>query len=534
MHDSALLRRYVDTGSDDAFAALVQSYLPLVYGAALRKVGGDTHLAQDVAQLAFVALAREAPRLRQHPDLAGWLFTSTRFLAANAVRTERRRRAREALVMAELLEDDLPVGGNARMQAMLDDVLMELQQLDRQILILRFYRGLRLAEIGAQINSTENAVQKRVERALERLRERFARIGITSAAAALLAALESHGAVAVPAGLKASAITAGLAAGGGGVVATASVGIAAAAKWALAAGAAAVLIGTVVLVGYRRENERLRTELASAGPKASAVPQGAPAQVAVGTGVSGQPTRPLPAPSRVGVDPISTLATTAPQSVGQSSPRVVSISGDLVPLAIEYPRPLFAGTPRPISLPNLEPPPSTEPEPIMVDRTTRLLSKGRPVASSDALPVIGELSFITDGDKSGRDGAYVELGPGVQWVQIDLGAPAVIDVVAVWHFHSQARVYHDVVILVSDDPRFGDPKKAVAIFNNDSDNSARLGLGPPYQRSYLETHRGKVLEAGAYGRYVRLYSNGNTSDAMNHYCEVEVFGRMPRSALRGK
>lgn len=532
MHDSALLRRYVDTGSDDAFAALVESYLPLVYGAALRRVGSDTHLAQDVTQLAFVALAREAPRLRQHPDLAGWLFTSTRFLAANAVRTERRRRAREALVGPELPEGDVPVGSSARMQAMLDDVLMELQQLDRQILLLRFYRGLRLAEIGAQINSTENAVQKRIERALERLRARFAKIGITSAAAALLVALESNGAVVSPAGLKTSALTAGLAASGGGVAATTSIGISAAAKWAIAAGVAAGLISTVALVGSLLENRRLRTELANTASKAAEATQTSPAPGVFGSSNSGPPTSPLAASGRVEADAMPALETPAPKA--QSAPRVGSISGDLVPLVIEYPRPLFAGTPLPIGLPNLELPPSTEPPPIMVDRTTRLLSTNRPVTSSDALPVIGGLSFITDGDKSGRDGAYVELGPGVQWVQIDLGATAVIDAVSVWHFHSQARAYHDVVILVSDDPTFANPKTALVIFNNDSDNSARLGLGPPYQRPYLETNRGKVVLTGAYGRYVRLYSNGNTSDEMNHYCEVEVFGRPPRTSPRGR
>lgn len=522
MHDSALLRRYVDTSSDDAFAALVQSYLPLVYGAALRRVGGDTHLAQDVAQLAFVALAREAPRLRQHPDLAGWLFTSTRFLAANAVRTERRRRAREAVVIAEQSEADQPVGGSARMQAMLDDVLMELQQLDRQILLLRFYRGLRLAEIGAQINSTENAVQKRLERALERLRERFAKIGITSAAAALMAALESHGAVAVPAGLKASAITAGLAASGGGVVGTTATGLSAAAKWTLAAGAAAVLISAVVLVGYRRENERLRTQLASTAPQAGEVRSVAPARAAIGPGVSVQASPPAPAPSPVQVDLTPVLARTLPQAAGPSAPRVSSISGDLVPLVIEYPRPLFAGTPRPFNIDNLEVSPSTEP--IMVERATRLLSQGRPVTSSDGLPVIGELSFITDGDKSGKDGAYVELGPGLQWVQIDLGAAAVIDAIAVWHFHSQARVYHDVVIRVSNDPSFTKPQEIFTVFNNDRDNSARLGAG--HDRAYIETHRGKAVESGLYGRYVRLYTNGNTSDELNHYCEVQVFGQV--------
>jgi hypothetical protein len=195
-------------------------------------------------------------------------------------------------------------------------------------------------------------------------------------------------------------------------------------------------------------------------------------------------------------------------------------AADKVPLKVEYPKPLFAGTPRPISLPNLEPAGTKRPD-IMVSADTKLLSKGKPVTSSDSLPVIGELSYLTDGDKSGIDGAYVELGPGVQWVQLDLGASAKIAAVAVWHFHSQARVYHDVVIQISDDKEF--KKGVTTIFNNDDDNSAKLGKGT--DKSYVETNTGRVVDGkGTVGRYVRLYSNGNTSDELNHYCEVEVYG----------
>ncbi len=198
---------------------------------------------------------------------------------------------------------------------------------------------------------------------------------------------------------------------------------------------------------------------------------------------------------------------------------VVAHAADM-PLKVEYPKPLFAGTPRPVSLANLEPADTKRPV-IMVAPDVTLLSKGKKVTSSDALPVIGELSYITDGDKTGIDGAYVELGPGVQWVQVDLGASAKIAAVAVWHFHSQARVYHDVIIQVSDDAEF--KKGVTTIFNNDDDNSAKLGKGKDL--AYVEVNYGRVVDAkNTTGRYVRLISNGNTSDELNHYCEIEVFG----------
>jgi hypothetical protein len=196
-------------------------------------------------------------------------------------------------------------------------------------------------------------------------------------------------------------------------------------------------------------------------------------------------------------------------------------AADKMPLKVELPRPLFAGTPRPITgISNLEAAGVKRPD-IMVSADTKLLSKGKTVTSSDALPVIGELSFLTDGDKTGTDGTYVELGPGVQWVQIDLGASANVAAVAVWHFHSQERVYHDVIVQISDDKDF--KKGVTTVFNTDDDNSAKLGKGS--DKSYRETFAGRVVDGkGTKGRYVRLYSNGNTSDELNHYCEVEVFG----------
>ncbi len=194
---------------------------------------------------------------------------------------------------------------------------------------------------------------------------------------------------------------------------------------------------------------------------------------------------------------------------------------DKVPLKIELPRPLFAGTPRPIQMANLEQLSTAPRKDLMVPAGTTLLSKGKTVTSSDSLPVIGELTFLTDGDKSGTDGTYVELGPGLQWVQVDLGSASNVAAVVAWHFHSQARVYHDVIVQVSDDKDF--KKGVTTLYNNDDDNSAKLGKGG--DKAYIETFSGRLIEGkGAKGRYVRLYSNGNTSDELNHYCEVEVFG----------
>jgi hypothetical protein len=191
------------------------------------------------------------------------------------------------------------------------------------------------------------------------------------------------------------------------------------------------------------------------------------------------------------------------------------------PLKIEFPPPKVTSTPAPIKLPHLEPPQTPQAEVLVPDDVTNLAA-GKAVTSSDQYPIIGDLTLITDGDKDSEDGYYVELGESQQWVQIDLGAPAEIYAIAVWHYHAQARAYHDVVVQISDDPEF--KTGVTTVFNNDHDNSSKLGKGS--EPAYIETNRGRVIPVkGKVARYVRLYSAGNTSDGLNHYIEVEVHGR---------
>lgn len=190
-------------------------------------------------------------------------------------------------------------------------------------------------------------------------------------------------------------------------------------------------------------------------------------------------------------------------------------------LKIQLPKPMFVGTPKNIRTPNLEAITGKPRGPFLVPAGTVLLSAGKPVASSDKEPVIGETAYVTDGKKSGEDGYYVELGPMLQWVQVDLGKPCELQAIVAWHYHSQARVYRDVVVQVSDDKDF--VGGVTTVFNNDHDNSSGLGAGK--DKEYIETFDGKLFDPkGVKARYVRLYSGGNTSNDMNHYVEVEVYG----------
>jgi hypothetical protein len=202
----------------------------------------------------------------------------------------------------------------------------------------------------------------------------------------------------------------------------------------------------------------------------------------------------------------------------------IALADDKVPLKTELPKPLFVGTPVPglDKVPNLEPKQKGLRPEFMVPAGTTNLAAGKKVTASDNEPIIGTLDLITDGDKEGDEGSWVELAPGKQWVQIDLEKKSDIYAVLVWHFHSQERVYFDVVVQVSDDPTF--EKGVTTVYNADANNE--LGLGAGKDRPYIETYQGKLIDTGdVKGRYVRLYSKGNTTNKMNHYIEVEVFGK---------
>ena len=173
------------------------------------------------------------------------------------------------------------------------------------------------------------------------------------------------------------------------------------------------------------------------------------------------------------------------------------------PLKLDVPRAQIIGTPVPVKLPNLEPKtPNPEPD---VPEDVKNVAKGKKVTSSDDFPLIGELELVTDGDKGAAEGCYVELMNGLQWIQIDLEKQTEIFAVAMWH------------------PEF--IKGVTTIFNSDHDNSAKKGAGK--DKAYIETNIGKlvVVNPPVKARYIRLFSNGNTTNDMNHYIEVEVYGR---------
>jgi RNA polymerase sigma factor (sigma-70 family) len=205
-NDAELLRHFL-TGSQQAFAELVQRHLGLVYSSALRRAAGNTALAHDATQAVFLLLAKKAPHLCHQASVAGWLYSSAQLKVAEALRTERRRRVREhtAFLMHEISTDTSSANWE-QIRPVLDDAMLGLSGSDREAVLLRYFEGLPFSNIAERLLLTESAARKRIERALEKLRQNLTHKGVTSTASALAAALGTHASVAAPAGL-ASVVT---------------------------------------------------------------------------------------------------------------------------------------------------------------------------------------------------------------------------------------------------------------------------------------------------------------------------------------
>jgi hypothetical protein len=221
--------------------------------------------------------------------------------------------------------------------------------------------------------------------------------------------------------------------------------------------------------------------------------------------------------ARESTDPVAT-PTRAPVGKSARVPKFELV----IPLPKKVPG---VGTPVPMDEPNVAPPRAKglERSLIKVPAGTVNLALNKPVTSNEAFPVVGELEWVTDGDKNGEDGYNVGLGFGKKWVQIDLGVRANVYGVSVWHYHRQLRAYRDVIVEVADDEDF--TENVQIVFNSDHDNSYGKGIGEDI--GYVETNEGKYMYCpkGTVGRYVRLHSQGNTSNDRNHYIEVEVYGK---------
>ncbi len=206
--DIELLRQYSENGSEDAFAALVQRHVNLVYATARRQVQ-DATMAEEVTQATFIVLARKARSLNDKTILSAWLYRTARFAAADARKLQARRSKYEQ--EAARMEPPQTDQTWQEIEPHLDDAMNSLGEADRAALILRYFEGRNLREVGTALGVSDDTAQKRIARALERLRKTFARVGVTLSVTTIVTALPAGVVEAAPQALANSIAQASIA-----------------------------------------------------------------------------------------------------------------------------------------------------------------------------------------------------------------------------------------------------------------------------------------------------------------------------------
>lgn len=243
-----LVRAFVANRSEAAFSQIVRQHVNMVYSVGLR-LTGNAHQAEEIAQAVFIILARKASSLSRKTVLSGWLYQTARLTAANYLRAERRRSAREQEAFMQSLTNEPGPDVWPQIAPLLDEAMAKLGEKDRNAIVLRFFEGKSLHDVGAALGAKEGAAKMRVNRALEKLRKSFSKRGVVLSVAALGAALAANSAAAVPAEL---AITLSASAAKGATLGASILALVnetlrfmawAKYKWAIGVGTVAVVVG---------------------------------------------------------------------------------------------------------------------------------------------------------------------------------------------------------------------------------------------------------------------------------------------------
>lgn len=205
--DIELLQEYAKEYAETAFAALVERHLGLVHSAAWRQVH-DPHLADEVTQAVFIALAQKAPTIRRGTPVAAWLYRATRYAASNVLKAEYRRHRREHEAVQMQMETNSATDSVwNEIAPFLEEAMTKLREKDRAAVLLRYFENKSMVEVGVAMGTSEEAAKKRLGRALQRLKVFFSRRGVVISAAGLGGLISANAVQAAPVTLVASTKT---------------------------------------------------------------------------------------------------------------------------------------------------------------------------------------------------------------------------------------------------------------------------------------------------------------------------------------
>ncbi len=177
--DVATEQTLVNRAADDpeAFQALYDLYIERVYGYVAARVD-DRKDAEDIVSTVFLSVVRGLGQVRnqRNTSFAAWLFT----IARNAVHDFYRRNNKAVVPLEALQEtqaaDDLPpdvLVAQIETAHELRCLIADLPERRREIILLKFFSGLRNQEIASVLDLDERTVASHLSRALKDLYQRY-------------------------------------------------------------------------------------------------------------------------------------------------------------------------------------------------------------------------------------------------------------------------------------------------------------------------------------------------------------------------
>lgn len=172
--DDELLALRCQLGDRAAFDELIQRWNDPLWRY-LRRMAGNDHDAQELAQNTWLGVLRGLPRLRDPARLRPWLFGIARRVAMDRLRAQYAAPPTEDLTDADALaetgdttEEDL---------AALDQGLRELPLVEREVLTLFYLRELSLGDVAEVLAVPIGTVKSRLFRARHLLRHEMTKRG---------------------------------------------------------------------------------------------------------------------------------------------------------------------------------------------------------------------------------------------------------------------------------------------------------------------------------------------------------------------
>ncbi|MCY4554662.1 MAG: sigma-70 family RNA polymerase sigma factor, partial [Candidatus Poribacteria bacterium] len=175
-NDIQLIHRIL-SGDEAAFSALVRKYQKSVHALAWRKIG-DFHIAEEIAQDAFLQAYKNLARLRNPNQFAGWLYV----IASNLCKRwhQSNKPAMQSLDDASVgavegfsyrryVSEQREVEAMEHRHEIVKELLETLPESERTVVTLYYLGEMTAKEIGNFLGVSVNTIKSRLRRARERL-----------------------------------------------------------------------------------------------------------------------------------------------------------------------------------------------------------------------------------------------------------------------------------------------------------------------------------------------------------------------------